>query len=50
MGALSRFLPTDARLCVGNLAGHGLLVMSGLLLLFRRGRLRRCAQDMNDAG
>ena len=39
MGALSRFLPTDARLCIGNLAGHGLLVMSGLLSLFRCGRL-----------
>ena len=39
MGGLSRFLPTDARLCIGNLAGHGLLVMSGLLSLFRCGRL-----------
>ena len=39
MGVLSRFLPTDARLCIGNLAGRGLLVMPGLLLLFRRGRL-----------
>ena len=39
MGALSRFLPADAHLCIGNLAGCGLLVMSGLFLLFRRGRL-----------
>jgi hypothetical protein len=39
MGALSRFLPTDARFCIGNLAGRSLLVMPGLFLLFRRGRL-----------
>lgn len=38
MGALSLFLSTDARLCVGNLAGHGLLAMSGLPSLFRCGR------------
>ena len=50
MGALSRFLPTDARFCIGNLAGRGLRIAPGLLLLFRRGRMRRCAQDMNDAG
>ena len=41
MGVLSRFLPTDARFCIGNLAGRGLLVMPGLLLLFRRGRLHK---------
>lgn len=41
MGALSRFLPTDARFCIGNLAGHGLRVMSGLLLLFRRACLHK---------
>jgi hypothetical protein len=39
MGALSLFLSTDAQLCVGNLAGHGLLAMSGLLSLFRCRRL-----------
>ena len=39
MGVLSCLLPTDARFCIGNLAGRGLLVMPGLLLLFRRGRL-----------
>ena len=39
MGALSRFLPTDARFCIGNLAGRGLLVMPSLLLRFRRARL-----------
>ena len=41
MGALSRFLPTDAQLCVGNLAGRGLRIAPGLLLLFRRGRLHK---------
>ena len=41
MGALSRFLPTDAQLCVGKLAGHGLRVMSGLLLRFRRACLHK---------
>ena len=40
MGVLSRFLPTDAHLCIGNLTGRGLLVIApGLFLLFRRGRL-----------
>ena len=41
MGTLSRFLLTDARFCIGNLTGRGLLVMPGLLLFFRRGRLHK---------
>jgi len=39
MGVLSRFLPTDAHLCIGNLTGRGLRIAPGLFLLFRRGRL-----------
>ena len=41
MGVLSRFLPTDAHLCIGNLTGRGLRIAPGLLLLFRRGRLHK---------
>ena len=41
MGVLSRFLPTDAQLCVGNLAGRGARVASGLLLRFRRACLHK---------
>ena len=41
MGALSRFLPTDAQLCVGKLAGRGLRIAPSLFLLFRRACLHK---------